>query len=99
MITKLKEKIKEAFAKHKKNVGWLLLGAAFILIVSFVSNKTNDELMGTNKELRTEMLRDKMRIELMYYIIGIQADSLSMYKTRLINCQETQITNEGSRTK
>jgi PhoPQ-activated pathogenicity-related protein len=79
------------FNKNKREIGCLVVIVLIITSMTKVNEYNNQGIVEENKELQDVMLKDRQQIEMMYYIMLRQADSINIYKTYLIRCQDKQI--------
>ena len=82
---------RDQFKKNKKEVTVFVISALVIIATNRINQYNNNKLAEENKILHGEIMKDRRNMEMMYYIMLRQADSLSIYKTYLINCQDKRI--------
>lgn len=101
MIKKLKDGfisgLKQLMKYQQKITGFLffiVVCGVFMFVIKHKNEQdilTNQSLLLENQILKARQHQDQMKSQLIYYIMLQQADSLSYYKSKLINCQLQQL--------
>jgi hypothetical protein len=80
---------------YKKQLNGLLILSIILFVVTTgveqmtkQSNAEKKVLENENELLKAQLVEERLRTQLIYFVMLKQADSISIYKTRLINCQQ-----------
>lgn len=87
------------YRKNTTRIHTLVIMIGMVLMVTYITHHNNDKTMMENRVLNNELLKNQMRVKMMYYIIVSQGDSLNIYKTKLINCQQKELDENNKRTR
>lgn len=87
------------YRKNTTRIHTLAIMIAMVLMVTYITHHNNDKTMMENRILNDELLKSQIRLKMMYYIIVSQGDSLNIYKTKLINCQQKELNENNKRTR
>lgn len=85
----------DEYKKNKTRIGSLLMISGFVLIVSLLGNYHADklsvekeQLLIENSQLKGQVNKKRLKLRLMMHILRIQCDSISFYKSKVVNYEQ-----------